>query len=269
LSLRETLSDLLETATTPTAYSVYAGAGVIITTALAIFATKKFCDNYYEKVLDKKPYESEPPKPSKKEAIKTFAPVVLSGALTLFFISKANSEWIDYNGLIGNVYAMAENRAARYQSLASVAAGTELIRGLGNRKPDEGLDWYCVSAVGEIPDIYFQAKREDILEAMYHTNRNFQLRGTSSVGEFFAFLPISDEDLIAACPNWNKIKDMFGWDAYEFCEGGLVPWIDFDLWHVDATETTPWIGKILFTWPPEPSKDGDLLASGYRLYPTE
>lgn len=269
MSLKETISELLDEATSPTAYSIYAGIGVVVTAALAIHATKKLCDNYYEKVLDKEPYATDPPKPSTKEVVKTFAPMVISGVVTLYFMYKSNDAWMEYNGFINSAYTMAEYRAQSYQGLASMAVGTELVRGLGKRKPEEGLDWYCISAVGEIPDIYFQATENDIYYAMYHTNRNFQLRGTSSVGEFFAFLPIAEDDLVAACPNWNDIKDYFGWDSMDFLDSGMTPWIDFNLWHVDPTENSPWIGKISYTWPPEFNEEHELLAYGYYPYPTE
>lgn len=271
MSLRETISDLIDSATSPTAYSIYAGLGVIATTGLAIWATKKFCDNYYEKVLDKKPFETDPPKPRIKETAKTFAPVFLLGAATLYCIYKSNSGWIEYNGIVDSAYTLAAMREAHYQKLVGAAVGVEVIQGLGKRKAEEGLDWYCVKAVGNFPDIYFQAKEADIYNAELQLNRNFQLRGTSSVGEWFAFLPIKDSDLIAAYSNYEKEKDILGWDSDEMLDAGLVPWIDFDYSHVEATETSPWIGVINLSYYCRPhfSEDGSFLASNYRLYPTE
>lgn len=269
MSFRDTINSIVEVATAPSAYSVYAGIGVVATTALAIVVTKKYCDRYFEQYKEKEEFEPEPEKPSVVETIKTFAPVVASAALTLYFVGKANSEWIDYNGIINSAASLAELRAAQYQNLASAAVGAELIKGLGKNKAENDLDWYCVKATGNIPDIYFQSKEADILYAMYHTNRNFMLRGTSSVGEFFAFLNIPEEELRAACPTWDEEKDTYGWDSTNFLEGGLVPWIDFRLDHVEPTEESPWIGQIRFVWPPEHSDDGSFLAYGYYPYPTD
>ena len=67
----------------------------------------------------------------------------------------------------------------------------------------------------------------------------------------------------------KDIKDYFGWDSTDFLDSGMTPWIDFNLWHVDATDNSPWIGKISYTWPPEFSEEGNLLAYGYYPYPTE
>ena len=59
----------------------------------------------------------------------------------------------------------------------------------------------------------------DILYAAYHTNRNFQMRGMSSINEFLAFLDI---------PYIEK-AEFFGWD-YDYC---LVHcecvWLDIDV----------------------------------------
>lgn len=269
MGFKDTIHTIFEVATSPTSYSIYAGVGIVATTVLAIGITKRFCDRYYERVLEKEEFESEPEKPKLKETIKTFAPVLAAAGATLFFMSKTNSAWMDYNSLINGAYVLSQHRLQSFQSMFPTVAGAILLQGLGNKKAEEGLNWYCVKGEGNIPDIYFQSTEADILYAELHTNRNFALRGTSSVGEFFAFLNIPEEDLIAACPTYLEEKDRLGWDATTMFEGGIIPWIDFLHDHIEATEESPWIGQIRFTWPPEYTEDGSFLAYGYYPYPTE
>ena len=269
MSLKDSIHNIIEVAAAPNSFSIYACIGVVVTTVLAIGATKKLCDNYYEKVLDKEEFETDPEKPSIKETAKALAPAIVAGAVTLFCISKANSGWMEYNSMINSAFVMSQHRLQNYMTFTPAVVAAELQRGLGKQRTEEGKKWFCVTGVGNLPDIYFQATNEDIWYAMYHTNRNFQLRGTSSVGEFFAFLPIDEKDLIEAYPNWKEEKDIFGWDTYEMAERGLIPWLDFNTWHTPETDDTPEISLIGYVMPPSYSSDGDRLAYSYSLHPTE
>lgn len=61
--------------------------------------------------------------------------------------------------------------------------------------------------------------QNDILYAAYHTNRNFQMRGQSSVNEFLAFLDI---------PFIEK-AEYFGWDYDYVLTGCECEWIDIEV----------------------------------------
>lgn len=63
---------------------------------------------------------------------------------------------------------------------------------------------------------YFRCTPDRLTEAIYHLNRNFQLRGYSYLNEFYQFIGIED------C----EVGDICGWSQEWFWEGGLQPWID-------------------------------------------
>lgn len=249
------LNDILEKVTSPKAYALYAGVGVIVTTVLTVIATRKECKREAEKSPEEKIDKTDP-----KEIVevgKTYAPVVISAAATLFFIAKSNNEWQAYNSIINSALISSEDKMTRYRSQVPGVVAGSLVSGLKGRKADEGKQWYCIKDLNPYGDIYFQATEADIYYAELHFNRNFKLRGSASVREFAAFL--SDE----ALRQIDKNGDYYGWEEEYFYESGLEPWIDFEHWHTQDPETGETINMISFSWPPYYSKDKTLLAYGY------
>ena len=59
---------------------------------------------------------------------------------------------------------------------------------------------------------------EAVINAEYHFNRNFAMRGYANLNEFYEFLGLSE----------TKEGDVLGWNSWELMEGGLSSWIDFD-----------------------------------------
>lgn len=70
----------------------------------------------------------------------------------------------------------------------------------------------------EYGERYFEASMNEVLNAEYHLNRNFALRGCANVNEFYSFLGLEEA----------VFGDAVGWSADKFIEDGLTPWIDFD-----------------------------------------
>ena len=263
---------------TPTAYSAYATVGVLVTTVLAVVCTRK---HYKQKNPQVDILENEPTREEViqevKDTVKTFAPVIISAATTIFCIRKSNQKWIMYNQLINNAYISARDKMARYRALAPAVVGAEVVQGFKSLppQPSSNIEWFCIH---DFPDnlcdkigtvysygfqpigtkcIYFQSTLADVIEAEYHLNRNFALRGSASVREFFAFLGILDQ-----FP--EEYGDCYGWDVQVMIEDwGIEPWIDFCHSHTIDEDTGQIINIIDYTWEPHFDKEYRLMAWGY------
>ena len=65
---------------------------------------------------------------------------------------------------------------------------------------------------------FFYAPADRVQQAMYHLNRNLQLRGDATINEFYEFLGLDG----------IMFGDRMGWDISYFIEIlGITPWIDF------------------------------------------
>lgn len=257
------LTDICKKATTPQAFSTYAAIGVIATTILTVICTRKQCKIESEKNFQTDISENKSEELTREEVIeeiketaKVYVPAIASAVATIFCIKHSNSKWIDYNGFINASYITACDKTARYRALAPAAVGAELIQGLHGRKADEGQEWFCIKDFPNHEDIYFQSTTADVIYAEYHLNRNFQLRGSASVREFFAFLGILD-----MFP--EEYEDYLGWDVGTMLEDGIEPWIDFEHNHVTDPSTGQIINTIYYTWEPQFSAEREPLAYGY------
>lgn len=66
---------------------------------------------------------------------------------------------------------------------------------------------------------YFESTMEEVYAAIYHFNRNFQLRGAAPMNELYDFLGI------------DRIEsgDYIGYNCEQWYEDGLTPWIDISV----------------------------------------
>ena len=280
------LNYILKKLDTPKAYAVYGMIGVVVTTGLAIHCTRKQCEFESEKIPEGVNLENKSVRQDiVKQTAKNYAPVALSAAATIFCINKSNSKWMAYNSLINTAFVSARDKMARYRMLAAPAVAAEVVQGLDGKKSEPGVEWFCLKDVPVIEDvtsdgivcesnvkfdeythvasacytkdIYFQSTKADVIEAEYHLNRNFALRGSASVREFFAFLGILDQ-----FP--NEFGDAIGWDVGVMMEEwGIEPWIDFEHWHTTDPSTNEVINVISYTWEPHFNDDASPLAYGY------
>lgn len=287
------LKDFSQKITSPTAYSTYAVIGVLVTTALTIVCTRKQCKIENEKnsqvdILENEPTRAEVIEEA-KETVKTYAPMIVSAAATILCIRKSNQKWMAYNSLINASYLAARDKMARYRALAAPVVGAEVIQGLHAQKevPKEECEWFCIKDCPLDPvdqpiyhwndrysnwetefnmgkrhahtkDIYFQSTMADVIEAQYHLNRNFALRGSASLREYFAFLGILDK-----FP--EGFGDALGWDVGIMIEDwGIEPWIDIDHWTVTEPSTGETVHMISLTWEPGFTDNKSPLAWGYE-----
>lgn len=274
--IKVALNNLSRKLNTPTTYSSCAVVGVLATAVLAIVATRKHCQKANEEISQEEFLAKEPTTEERiesvKETLKIYAPTIIFAAATIFCIKKADKKWLVFNNLINASYLAARERAAHYRLLAPAAVAAELAQGFQNKpSAEEGIAWFCLKDFpigfdGEydefgkpkfvFKDIWFQSTSEDVLDAMYHLNRNFTIRTTASTREFFAFLGILDMH-----PEiWG---DALGWDGAMFWDDGLMPWIDFERWHYIEPSTQEVINMIAFTWDPWISPNGEPFAYGY------
>ena len=277
---------ILKKIDTPRAYSAYAAIGVLATAGLAISCTKKQCKYESEKIPD-----GEIPKTKAerheivKDTIKNYAPMIGATVLTIVCIGKADNKWANYTQLINHAYIASRDKMARYRMLAAPAVAAEVIQGLDGKKSEPGVEWFClkdIPVIGDITqdgiiadsnikhdpytnvtsaaytkDIYFQSTKADVIEAFYHLNRNFALRGSASLRELFAFLGILDQ-----FP--QEFGDAIGWDVGIMLEEwGIEPWIDYEGWHTIDQSTNEVINVISLTWEPHFNEDASPLAYGY------
>ena len=85
----------------------------------------------------------------------------------------------------------------------------------------------------------------DVMEAQYHLNRNFALRGSASLREYFAFLGILDQ-----FP--EGFGDALGWEAGIMIEDwGVEPWIDINHWTVKEPSTGETVHMISLEYDPD------------------
>ena len=105
--------------------------------------------------------------------------------------------------------------------------------------PEEGCELYYES----YSDKWFYATPRTIIEAQYHFNRNFTIGETRSILEYFDFLGIKLD---------KKERDyysQYGFNADEFWDGGLKPWIDFIESDKELEDGTKY-HALYFAWEP-------------------
>ena len=261
------LNDIYKRATTPSAFSTYAVIGVIATTVLAIVCTRKQCQIEAEKKAQTEEMTREEVIEEVKQTAKTYAPMVVSAAATIFCIKHANAKWINYNSLINANYIAARDKMARYRMLAPAAVGAEVLQGFENRpKKSEKVEWFCLKdclvyydedGQPRCHDVYFQSTWADVIWAELNLNRNFVYNSSASIREFFAFLGILDQ-----CPQ-EYDDDCFGWDVGTLLEDEEALWIDFEHLTVTDPSTKEDIHMIAPVFEPSSSDDGRRFAHGY------
>lgn len=82
---------------------------------------------------------------------------------------------------------------------------------------------------------YFKTTVDRVKEAMYHLNRNFQLRGWCLLSELWEFIGITTDEY----------SDTHGWSYQQMAEWGYVPWIDYSLY-----EDRDGVEMLYFTFGP-------------------
>lgn len=163
-----------------------------------------------------------------------YVPSVAIGVSTIVCLFAANILNKKHQTALTSAYMLAESTYKDYRNktkeLFGEEADTKILDAIAKDKRKE--DW-TVYAPGvnnldlsgdnylfydEFGRRFFEATMNDVLNAEYHLNRNFALRGWADINEFYGFLGLDESDF----------GDTVGWIADIFYEDGLGPWIDFD-----------------------------------------
>jgi len=204
--------------------------GVIVTTIVAIKATPKAIILLNAATVEKGE------KLTKMEYIQTvgpaYIPTALIGISTVTCIFGANFFNIKKQATIISAYSMLDQSYRRYREAAISIFGddanskiqTEIAKKVyisadGMAIYDRELDAVSdeILFYDQYSHRYFTSTMASVLNAQYHINRNFALRGIASLNEFYDFIGLPKID----------DGDSVGWSMIEFLESGIT-WIDFE-----------------------------------------
>ena len=212
-----------------TILTVTGSAGVVATTVLAVKATPKAL----KKIEEAK--EEKQDELSKWETVKvagsTYVPTILVGAGTIACIFGAHVLSQKQQASLASAYALLDTSFKEYKKKLVELHGEEthqsVIDAIAIEKAEE--DWGIRGGFfGSVSDLgieansdavlfydehsgrYFEATIERVLQAEYHLNRNYILRGYSYLNEFYEFLGI-DETEYGSVLGWTPTDDGEYW----------------------------------------------------------
>lgn len=212
----------------PIILSCAGAAGVVITTILAIRATPKAV-RLLEDASDKH-FDEGNGELTVVEKIKiagpVYIPTVLAGVATVSCVLGSNFLTLKQQLSLASAYAIVDSSYRNYRDRLISLHGKETdIEVLDNISMDRYYEILpSAPADGKVlwyepySDIFFERTEKEIIDAEYHVNRNFTLRGESNLNEFYEFLGLESTDY--GCDiGWNACDKRYG------CEN---MWIDFE-----------------------------------------
>lgn len=220
----------------PTILTCIGAVGVVATSAMAIQATPKALKLIHKD--SRLRHDGDPYAYTKMEAIesawKCYIPTVLIGTSTIVCIFGANILSTRQQGAITSAYSMLNESYKQYRKAANKVYGNdadskikaEMAKDAYIGTCDWGYQTYNMEMDSESEPVlcydlisarYFNTTMAAVINAQYHINRNLQLRGYTSLNEYYSFLGIEGIDY----------GDEMGWCLDEIYEGGEM-WLDFD-----------------------------------------
>lgn len=220
----------------PTILTVVAAAGVVATFIFTAKAAPKA-----EKRIEAKKEELAKDKlePSKADIIvaaaPAYAPAVAACAITIVCIFASNSINRKQRDAIAAAYIAARESYSKYTNKVKEIYGEEahnrIIDELAVEVAEQNETYFTTFIGSETrytgdPNIttlfydaqserYFESTVGAVLDAQYHLNRNYILRGYVKLNEYYQFLGLSE----------TKQGDCVGWDISGDHDG--ICWIDF------------------------------------------
>lgn len=205
--------------------------GVLITSIMTAKATVKAFEIINEEECEKKR------ELTKKEMIvlagPSYFPAILVGASTIACILGANVLNKRQQAMLSSAYAFVNASFKEYKNKVKELYGEEAHNNIINSIAIEKAKDSHVAApyIGgechlpmddseprlfydEFSERYFETTTEQVLEAEYHLNRNYILRGYANLNEFYEFLGLEKTDY----------GEVIGWAPLD--EG--MYWIDFN-----------------------------------------
>jgi hypothetical protein len=153
-----------------------------------------------------------------------YIPTAIAGLSTIVCILGANALNKKQQAAITSAYIFMENAFKEFREKSKVLFGEDADRQVVEAiakdkyheedfKVEDEKDLYFEEFYNE----YFSRTEEEVLQAEYHFNRNFALRGYASLGEFYEFLDLPHK----------PIGDALGWSLYAGEAFYGYSWIDF------------------------------------------
>lgn len=197
-----------------TMLSVAGGVGVVLTTVTAIKATPKALELLEEAKKEKE--EDLTTVEKIKIAGPKYIPTILIGTGTIACIFGANITNKRHQAALVGAYTLVDSSFKEYKQKLKELYGEEthnnVVDAIAVEKVDR--DWSVSgSYFGESCDLaneeacgdavlfyeensgrYFESTVEQVLNAMYHLNRNYALRGYSYLNEYYEFLGLETTD---------------------------------------------------------------------------
>lgn len=227
----------------PTVLSVLAAGGTVATVVLAVRSTPKAIELIRND--SRKNHDGDPYAYTKSEAVKScwkeYIPAAAVGVSTLACIFGANVLNRRQQASMAGAYLLLQNSYKAYQGKVRELFGAE-----AHRKVIESLqveeaapqpihtEYLCQDSCLSFDgvdeeevlfylqdgynDRYFRSVVSNVLEAEFHLNRNFVLRGYTTINEFYDFLGIDRTDFGDGI-GWS---DTMGFERYGY------QWIDFN-----------------------------------------
>lgn len=212
----------------------YAGVcGVVGTAIMAVKATPKALKIIEQEKMYRS-YEDDN-KPTKKEIValtwKCYIPSIMFGLSTIACIISIHALDKRNQASLTSAYAILNEAYKQYRDAAKVVYGEDadakiqaeiakdtFISADGIAVYSSDLDpsekILCYDSYSKR---YFESTMAAILNAEYHINRNLQLRGYSTINEFYEFLGIDG----------IEYGDEIAWGLDSLMEGGIM-WLDFE-----------------------------------------
>lgn len=189
------------------------GVGVVATTVMAVKATPKAME-LLEKAEEEKNEELTTVE-KVKIAGPTYIPTVVVGIGTLACVFGANIMNKNQQAALVSAYTLVDSSFKEYKQKLKELYGEEthqeIVNAIAVEKAEETYvtgSYFCntcdltsdescsdpVIFYDEHSGRYFESSIEQVINAEYHLNRNYILRGYSYLNEFYEFLGIEETD---------------------------------------------------------------------------
>lgn len=216
-----------------TVLSVAGGVGVVLTAVSAVKATPKALESLEEAKKEKN--EELTTIEKIKIAGPKYIPTILIGVGTIACIFGANIMNKRHQAALVSAYALVDSSFKEYKQKLKELYGEEthnnVVDAIAVEKVDR--DWgVSGSYFGESCDLaneeacgesvlfyeensgrYFESTIEQVLNAMYHINRNYALRGYCYLNEYFEFLGLEPTDY-GSVMGWAPTDESEYWIEY-------------------------------------------------------
>lgn len=218
--------------------------GMVASVGLAIRNTAKYKDIMRCPSKDDKPMDNIE---RLKVAVPLYLPVVLLTGSSLACIISATVLNAKQQKSITAAYILLENGFKQYKDKVEELYGGDATRTIETEITNDKFEEKNPQMKNSENDLFYDEYRDEffessldlVREAMYHVNRNFILRGYSTLNEVYDFLNLSH----------TEQGDILGWSAdYGWCYYGYS-WIDYYCERRESRDGTEYYAMI-FPFPP-------------------